>query len=96
MNNWCICWFSRIFLLGILIFKGLTERHLHKSFRVKGIMIIFTFAYTIFRCVILTNVLYTYRQNTTVVLDVVYLFISLRYTFRPLLGHHQALWRYIV
>jgi hypothetical protein len=57
---------------------------------------IFTFAYTIFRCVILTNVLYTYRQNTTVVLDVVYLFIGLRYMFRPLLGHNQALWRYIV
>jgi hypothetical protein len=37
---------------------------------------IFTFAYTIFRCVILTNVLYTYRQNTTVVLDVVSLFIN--------------------
>jgi hypothetical protein len=43
-----------------------------------------------------SNVLYTYRQNTTVVLDVVYLFISLRHMFRPLLGHHQALWRYIV
>jgi hypothetical protein len=24
MNSWFICWFSRIFLLGILIFKGLT------------------------------------------------------------------------
>jgi hypothetical protein len=56
----------------------------------------FTFAYTIFRCVILTNVLYTYRQNTTVVRDVVYLFIGLRYMFRPMLGHHQALWRYII
>jgi hypothetical protein len=37
MNNWCICWFSRIFLLGILIFKGLTERRLYKSFGVKGL-----------------------------------------------------------
>jgi hypothetical protein len=40
------------------------------------LLCIFTFADTIFRCVILTNLLYTYRQNTTVVLDVVYLFIS--------------------
>jgi hypothetical protein len=36
-NNWCICWFSRIFLLGILIFKGLTARRLYKSFGVKGL-----------------------------------------------------------
>jgi hypothetical protein len=35
MNNWCICWFSRIYLLGILIFKGLTARRLYKSFGVK-------------------------------------------------------------
>jgi hypothetical protein len=28
---------SRIFLLGILIFKGLTARHLYKSFGVKGL-----------------------------------------------------------
>jgi hypothetical protein len=39
MNNWCICWVSRIFLLGILIFKGLTARRLYKSFGVKGIII---------------------------------------------------------
>jgi hypothetical protein len=31
--------FSRIFLLGILIFKGLTARRLFKSFGVKGLMI---------------------------------------------------------
>jgi hypothetical protein len=42
-----------------------------------------------------TNELYTYRQNTTVELDVVYLLV-LRYMFRPVLGHRQALWRYIV
>jgi hypothetical protein len=36
MNNWCICWFLRIFLLGILIFKGLTARRLYKSFGIKG------------------------------------------------------------
>jgi hypothetical protein len=29
--------FSRIFLLGILIFKGLTTRRLYKSFGVKGL-----------------------------------------------------------
>jgi hypothetical protein len=29
--------FSRILLLGILIFKGLTERRLYKSFGVKGL-----------------------------------------------------------
>jgi hypothetical protein len=38
MNNWCICWFSCIFLLGILIFKGLTARSLYKSFGVKGLI----------------------------------------------------------
>jgi hypothetical protein len=37
MNNWRICWFSRIFLLGILIFKGFTARRLYKSFGVKGL-----------------------------------------------------------
>jgi hypothetical protein len=31
--------FSRIFLLGILIFKGLTARRLYKSFGVKGLSI---------------------------------------------------------
>jgi hypothetical protein len=30
--------FSRIFLLGILIFKGLTARRLHKPFGVKGLI----------------------------------------------------------
>jgi hypothetical protein len=30
--------FSRIFLLWILIFKGLTARRLYKSFGVKGLM----------------------------------------------------------
>jgi hypothetical protein len=30
--------FSPIFLLGILIFKGLTARRLYKSFGVKGLM----------------------------------------------------------
>jgi hypothetical protein len=33
----CICWFSRTFLLGILIFKGLTARRLYKSFDFKGL-----------------------------------------------------------
>jgi hypothetical protein len=33
--------FSRIFLLGILIFKGLTARRLYKSFGVKGLKIHF-------------------------------------------------------
>jgi hypothetical protein len=32
--------FSRIFLLGILIFKGLTVRRFYKSFGVKGLIII--------------------------------------------------------
>jgi hypothetical protein len=30
--------FSRVFLLEILIFKGLTARRLYKSFGVKGLM----------------------------------------------------------
>jgi hypothetical protein len=38
MNNWCICWFfSSIFLLGILIFKGFTARRLYKSFGVESL-----------------------------------------------------------
>jgi hypothetical protein len=37
MNNWCIRWFSRIFLLGILIFNGLTARRPCKSFGVIGL-----------------------------------------------------------
>jgi hypothetical protein len=32
--------FSRIFLLGILIFKGLTARRLYKSFDVKGLIVL--------------------------------------------------------
>jgi hypothetical protein len=40
MNNWCICWLSHIFLLGILIFKGLTARRLYKSFGIKGLILI--------------------------------------------------------
>jgi hypothetical protein len=31
MNNWLFFGFSRIFLLGILIFKGLTALHLYIS-----------------------------------------------------------------
>jgi hypothetical protein len=38
MNNWCICWFFKHILLGILIFKGLIARRLCKSFGVKGLM----------------------------------------------------------
>jgi hypothetical protein len=38
MNNWCICWFFTLFLLGILIFKWLTARRLYKSFGVKGLI----------------------------------------------------------
>ena len=38
MNDWCICWFLSIYLLGILIFKGFTARRLYKSFSIKGLM----------------------------------------------------------
>jgi hypothetical protein len=37
MNNWLFVGVSRIFLLGILTFKWLTERRLYKSFGVKGL-----------------------------------------------------------
>jgi hypothetical protein len=40
MNNLCICWYFTLFLLGILIFKGLTARRLYKSFGVKGLMLV--------------------------------------------------------
>jgi hypothetical protein len=39
MNNWCFVGFLHIFLLGILIFKGLTARRLYKSFGVKGLIV---------------------------------------------------------
>jgi hypothetical protein len=45
MNNWCICWFLRIFLLWMLIFKRLTARRLYKSFGVKGLNIGFQVTY---------------------------------------------------
>jgi hypothetical protein len=38
MNNYVFVGFSRIFLLGILILKGLTARRLYKSFGVKGLI----------------------------------------------------------
>jgi hypothetical protein len=38
MNNWSFVGFSRVFLLVISIFKGLTARHLYKSFGVKGLI----------------------------------------------------------
>jgi hypothetical protein len=38
MNNWRIIGFSRISLLGILVFKGLNTRRLYKSFGVKGLI----------------------------------------------------------
>jgi hypothetical protein len=37
MNNCSIYWFFTVFLLGILIFKGLIARRLYKSFGVKGL-----------------------------------------------------------
>jgi hypothetical protein len=37
VNNRVFVGFSRIFLLGILIFKGFTARRLDKSFGVKGL-----------------------------------------------------------
>jgi hypothetical protein len=34
-----VLFFSRVFLLGILIFKGLTARRLYKSFGVNGLTV---------------------------------------------------------
>jgi hypothetical protein len=39
MNNLCISWFFMHILMGILIFEGLTVRHLYKLFSVKGLML---------------------------------------------------------
>jgi hypothetical protein len=47
-------------------------------------MAIFTFAYTIFRCVVLNNV-----SGTTVILDGG--LFAIGYVFRPLLSHYQAI-----
>jgi hypothetical protein len=58
MNNWCICWFLRIFLLGILIFKWLTARRLYKSFGVKGLILstyVWIHSY-------LSHIMYIYRH----------------------------------
>jgi hypothetical protein len=38
MNNWCICWFSSIFLLEILIVKGLAAGRVYKSFGVEALV----------------------------------------------------------
>jgi hypothetical protein len=65
--------------------KGDTER----------LYIIFTFAYTMFRCVVLTNMCVYVPSNTTVILDGVYL-LALGYMFRPLLGHHQTFYMYVI
>jgi hypothetical protein len=42
MNNGVFVGFPRIFLMGILLFKGLTGRRLYKSFGVKGLRIMAT------------------------------------------------------
>jgi hypothetical protein len=47
MNSWYICWFFTLVLLGILIVKGLTARHLCKSLVVKGLT---TAALTLHHC----------------------------------------------
>jgi hypothetical protein len=44
--------FSCIFLLGILIFKGLTARRLYKSFDVKGLIKILYSVQLLFVCFI--------------------------------------------
>jgi hypothetical protein len=39
MTNWCIYWFFKYILMGILNFKWLIPRSLYKSFGVKGLII---------------------------------------------------------
>jgi hypothetical protein len=53
MNNWCICWLFAHILLGILIFKGLTARHLYISrSALKGYII----HYEMFHCEYITEI----------------------------------------
>jgi hypothetical protein len=56
MNNGVFVSFSRIFLLGILIFKGLIARHLYKLFGIKGLN------YQV-KTLILYNPLQNFRNN---------------------------------
>jgi hypothetical protein len=53
MKNWLFVGFSRIFLLGILIFKGLTARRLYKSFGVKGVIQVQRISCTVFKSLML-------------------------------------------
>jgi hypothetical protein len=53
--------FSRMFLLGILMFKGLTARRLYKSFAVKGLNKLSDSLFIIFKTLTL-NLLMSYIQ----------------------------------
>jgi hypothetical protein len=41
MYNWCLCWFLTHIFIGDFNFKGLTARHLYKSFGVKGLILFY-------------------------------------------------------
>jgi hypothetical protein len=58
MNDWFIRLFSRVFLLRIVIFKGLTTRRLYKSFGVKGLMAQY------YQAVLITNVMMMMMINS--------------------------------
>jgi hypothetical protein len=81
-NQWRRTWSDKCLCVGfMLVLKGHAWQslHLHIPF---------------FRCVILTNVCVYVPSNTTTILYGVYL-LALSNMFRPLLGHHQAFWRYV-
>jgi hypothetical protein len=67
MNNWRICWFSRIFLKGILIFKGIAPRSLQKSFGVKGLTYAYVLALAMCRLVRLTSHRFFLRMRCCVI-----------------------------
>jgi hypothetical protein len=75
--------FSRIFLLGILIFKGLNAGRLYKSFGVKGLSKI--------KSLFLLLYCYVFNARWLLYLESVFFITRRRYTFRVVCEIHSDL-----